>query len=174
MATVYDATLAEIIEKHHWSFARKRRALSPLADPGLPQGWSFAYTLPTDMARFMYIEGQHIRAGDYSYWQDSYRTTHCIGADHEIMGTTIFANVADAYAVYTRKEVNTALFPASVVNAFAELLAAKLTMPIKGDERRYMAIMESAERVINEAIAADLNNQDMAISGTSIFEKARH
>lgn len=169
---VYDQAIAELLAKHHWIFARKRRDLSPLADPELPPNWALAYTLPTDMVRFMYIEGYDITPSAAYPW---HARPQVIGfhADHEIIGGTIFTNIQDAVAIYTALETNTALFPPLVTNAFIELLAARMVMPVKSDERRYGMMLGSAMDLINEAIAADMNNQSMSMATISTFEQAR-
>lgn len=170
---VYDQALTELLAKHTWNFARTRRTLAPLADPELPPGWTFAYTLPSDMVRLMYIEGRHTSADS---WWPPYRRPqgpHCVGANHEVIGQTIFTNVDEAIAVYTIRQENTALFPPLVTTAFIELLAARMVMPVKSDERRYTTMMQSALELINQAIAVDLNNQDMSIVSVSTYEQAR-
>lgn len=179
VALVYDTTLAEMLEKHHWNFARIRRTLSRLAvaDSELPPEWAFAYALPTDMAKFLYFEGQGITTA-WPVENGEYRSatgyTRWPGSAHEIIGDRIFSNSEDGIAIYTAQVTDTSKFTAAFTNAFIEALAAKLIMPIKGDERRYLALKDSANRELNMAIAWDLNNQDMVITSRSTFEQARY
>lgn len=180
-ALVYDVTLAELLEKHHWNFARTRRRLSRLAldADDLPPEWAFAYALPADMAKFMYFETAHsgFAGRDVpSTCRPSTRLTRWPGTGHEIIGDRIFSNADDGIVLYTARITDTAKFPAAFSAALVEMLAARMIMPIKGDERRYLAMRDSAARELNLAIASDLNNQDLSIStkaSPSIFEQAR-
>lgn len=173
----FDDLARELMSEHPWHFAKKQVALVIDTTVTLPTEWLYAYSSPSDMLRLRGIEAQAYAVAEPHYHKDGliYSDAIVAGASprHELRGETIFANTADAVAVYTGDITDTEKWSVGFTRAFIERLSAELVMPIKDDERRYRALISSAEAQANKAKAQDVAQQDNRINRISNTMQSR-
>ena len=149
-AVFYPLARDALLTMRDWTFATKRVELSLSADDP-PDGWSFAYSLPSDCLR------PQVLLND--------------GADRDedaqpfvVEGQTIYTHVENAWLRYTFQVVDAVRFPPLFVVALSRLLASMLAGPlIRGKEGRDIAKDQYSLAVkveIPEAAASDKNSQN--------------
>lgn len=74
----YEQIVRAELTRGAWHFAEKDAALSTLAGEPLTGNWRYAYAVPSDLMKLIYVE----QAG--------------VPVDYEIVGTAIFSNAGDA------------------------------------------------------------------------------
>lgn len=164
---VFDGVMDELIERRPWSFLRRREALVVDQTVTLPVEWSYAYGLPSKTANIIGLEAVAYLAVEEYYrggliYSDTVYQGHHPG--YEVRERILFSNVADAVLVYTASYTDGDYLTASFERAFTERLAAEVTMPLKDDERRYQALLQTAEDEASRAIAHDVNLQPNVIN----------
>lgn len=118
----------ELLREHAWNFAHRIDALDE--DTGIdavPYGFSFAYELPTDCLRVhkVCMESDFSKGYRFSILQV------VTGGPPAAPALRLFADIEDAYARYTIRTDNVALWDQLFVRAMASYLAFRLAV-LKG------------------------------------------
>jgi hypothetical protein len=160
-AIFFDRTRDRILAKHNWSWATRRALLTDVTTTEAKDGWSYAYTFPSDMVRFIAIDLGY-RAGPPPAGFDPVNPTlpgarWAIEMNAAGTGRVLLTDVQAAVGVYTAKVTNVDLWDPDAIDALAWALAAKLVMPlaVKAD---YAQLAERMARdTLANAIADDAN-----------------
>lgn len=160
-ARFYPIALAEMLEAHDWTFARKRATLAEVTNDR--DDFAYKYALPADCVKARRLLPEGYSAGP----NDS--------ADYELEGTFIYTDEVNATLVYTRNLTDTTKFSGLFVTGLSMKLAAYVVGPITKDPSgRTQALMsDRADRKIGEAKAADANSERKRATHTSTAAGAR-
>lgn len=163
-AVHYPQVRDELLAMHPWPFARKAVALAPVADTPLP-GWAFQYAYPAGCLRAWRVcDEDGVRSGwrdlcrswdwrTYSYASSPIPFELTAGAQQ----TCIATDLDDAYLLYTAKITDTTRYSPLFVNALAQMLGARLAMPLAVNERRKQLADNAAYTAMQYAIGEMLN-----------------
>ena len=108
---VYDLILDEVLEAHHWDFAKTWVALA--LDAGytsIDEIYEYAYEKPADFIRFSRLESK--------------------SNNFEVRGSSIVSNVEDLEIEYIWRVVDPTQYPSHFIMAFVARLKASLVTPI--------------------------------------------
>lgn len=117
LRTHYDSVLAELLRAAPWSFAIARVMTAKLAAPAF--GWANRFQLPIDCIQVLEVNG--IDSEQYP------------NAPFAVEGGAILTNEEDCKLRYVRLETDPNAYPSDFVEAFATLLAARVTVGINGN-----------------------------------------
>lgn len=153
----YEASRDQVLRAFAWNFAQRRVTLADMGDP--PTGWDFRYRYPTDCVdlQVVYQAGNHRPASD-TYGLDLAPFQVASSGDG---GRVILTNLADAEATYTAQVTDPNLFPRDFAACLELSLAASIAMPMTADPKLADYLGQRAERALNEAMAANLNEAEM-------------
>lgn len=152
----FDDALATILERHDWTFARRRRALAEVVNDR--EDWAHKYSVPSDMLRITWIGSNAGR----TYAED---VAAGPGVDRETIGNAIYCDTATAYIRYTAKIEDVGILPQTVRNALAAELASLIAMPITQDTKLARAARDAADLAIERAIVDDEAKEPPAAYG---------
>lgn len=135
-----------------WPFAVRAVALAQPAEAAFP-GWAYRYTYPTDCLRLLAVTSS---AGVRAVLSAAADTQAENRHDYEVVygeqGTCLVTDLADAYAVYVIRVVDTGRFPPKFVEALATRLAWDRAPSIAGE-----AGFQLRGQLLSEYIAAKLD-----------------
>lgn len=163
--TFYPIARRELLEAAPWSFAMRRVALAPIANPST--AWAYAYAVPSDMlSAARVLSAADIAAG---YGEGG-------SAPFEIEGDTLLTNEPDAVLKYKRDITDAAKFPPLFVSSLGMLLASYLAGPvIKGSDGASIGRgwRQMAEQQAARAAAEDANSSSEGTGFLPASIKAR-
>lgn len=110
------------LESFNWSFARKRKALSALADNA--SGYEYAYQLPSDC-----LKPRHLLPEDFTKEHEQGESR-----EYYIEGDILYSDEASPTLIYTYRQTLTAKYSPLCVEAIAFRLAAYLAGTVVKDE----------------------------------------
>lgn len=152
-----------LLEDFDWDFAIRRSTLAAIAnDRG--NEWTYAYRLPTDMARPRFLlpfgaddvpvagsSPAYPVAGVYRGLEGKW--------PFRIASNTVYTNREAGILEYLTFDVATSEFTAKFARALALELASRIVMPLKKDRERQGDLIKAAE-VARERAKADAMNRD--------------
>lgn len=168
-----------LLAKHDWSFATRRAALTDVTATEAKDGWSYAYTLPSDLLRVIAID-LGFRRGSEPAGLDPVHPNlpgakYVIEANAAGTGRVLLTDIGGATVkvVYSARITNLDLWDLDVVEVLAWAVAARLAMPMTTKPE----VAEFAERMSRqlfaEAVADDANEQRVDPQETSEIITAR-
>lgn len=110
----YPSARDTLLEMRDWSFAIKRRILTPLLEPPV-HTYSQAFLIPADVIRTLMV--------DDTTFADSL-------LDWTKEGNQILANVEKIYITYISRITDTVVFTPTFAQALAQRLAADMAIPL--------------------------------------------
>lgn len=110
----YDVARRHTLASFPWNFAGKFEALA-LVSGGDPQGYSYAYRVPSDMITARKIHNESYTLGEI---------------DFKVVGQEIWTDQEDAILEYTFNLDIESYFDAAFITAFSHKLASDLAMPL--------------------------------------------
>lgn len=170
-ASWYPIARDAMLEMHSWGFATRRANLA-LLDGAAPNGWMFAYAVPTDAIKVIDVKLPTVNpGGEFNtdlWWRNrapEFSVLNLVDNQNQQFvveslddGTmAIYTNVQDAIAIYTARVTDTTKFPPLFVNALAWLLASYLAGPITKDATIIRSTYESFTVEGGKAMASDSN-----------------
>lgn len=160
-ARFYPIALAEMLEAHDWTFARKRATLAELVNDR--EDFAYKYQVPSDCQK-------PLRVLPDGYTDDQNDT-----ADYQREGSYIYTDEQNATLVYTKTLTDTTKFSGLFVTGFSLKLAAYTVGPITKDPtgRTQALLADRAEKKINEAKVSDSNSERKRATHTSTAQRAR-
>lgn len=159
----------EVLERMPWSFAARTAALAQLTDADLLPGWGYQYAMPTDAVRILEVipagsvgEASAHYGGCCEPWAVPRRSRHPFrrAVSGDGTGAAILSNVPDAYAVYTSRVENTALYSNLFVSMLADRMAMELVMPMTADPRFFGVAQQRFSASMMEAASRDFEQND--------------
>lgn len=161
-----DNAVDAVLRACHWNFARKQVPLTLLQDATqaqpVPTPWLYEYAYPSDcvlMRQLMpMIQVQPVQpvttpgspAGVSAYGPP---VRFLMGTDLDFSGNPIevlLTNQPQAIGVYTFRNLNTAMWDALFVQAFAAYLGARVCMTLTGDKTTMrMALAEAQQYAVD-------------------------
>lgn len=129
-----------------WSFARRYRTLS-LVEEEPNTLWAYSYRYPANALAIRRLAGISRL--------DPTRYPFDLGGDGS--GRLIYADIADAVAIYTERVEDTEMFDALATHALAMLLASKIAKPLARGDGELKEALGLYGAAINAAINASLN-----------------
>lgn len=122
----YDAARITTLETYHWSFAKKRLALSLHADAP-PQEWTYRYSWPSDCVAARLIENPLGLDADAVPFDSE------LGASDETR--SIVTDMPEAVLIYTKDLDSPTLYSMHFINMMATQLAVFINPEITGKVR---------------------------------------
>lgn len=169
-ARYYPTALSALLQRHHWSFITKRKALTLVDDTTIEDAtvdqWAYAYEHPRDAAAIIAVHAPDA-ASDFGAVVQSDGVTNVVGdyvpQDYVVEVNSrgkqvIRTNVEDAVVRYSIDTTRTIEFPETFVHALSWNLASMLAGPIiKGEEGRAEAkrCLQMLEHLLAQAEEAD-------------------
>ena len=160
-ALFYPRVRDRLLTKHNWSWATRRAALTDVTSTEGRSGWSYAFTLPTDLLRVIGIDLGYRSGPEPAGFNPLDPTLPSAPWAMEMnsagTGKVLLTDVAAATVVYTASITSLDLWRPDAIEALTFMLAARLAMPltVKAD---LMQLAETAARkYLDEAIASDAN-----------------
>lgn len=124
-----------LFERHPWGFATVEEELTVDATAE-DYTWDYGYTLPTGFCRAVAINGDD-------------------AIEYDIRGGLLWCNEEEVTLRYVADEDDPALWPAQFVELVAAELAARLAMPITGNERIAQGMAQAAAEAFRRATRSD-------------------
>lgn len=173
--TIYEQARDETLDAVDWGFARARRQLADLGNP--PVDWQYRYAYPGDCLKIrgIYQPLAQLGGGGAGASPADISATGMIAAslstnappipyesaiDLDAQGNdlkVIYCDQAQALAYFTKRIVNTALFPAGFVSALSWACGAQLAIPLTGSTTLMQACLAQWRLMLGEAATADAN-----------------
>lgn len=171
-ARFYPIDRDTLLQMHPWSFATRRKTLSPITNDNLQ--WAYCYALPADHLKPLIvihkeIADEHIDNGLHAP-QDFVIELNTSG------NKVLYTNQEDAALRYIAEETDTTKYSPLFVSALSWFLASSLAGPvIKGDAGRKesKACQESAFFWFNRAKEADCDTQKVTLQHTPSWIRGR-
>lgn len=158
----YQPALELLLEDHDWDFAIRRQTLA-LATNDRANEWTYAYALPSDMARPRHLlrYGADETAGSMPAYPAAgvARIFHESLIPFRIADGLIYTNRETAILEYVTNAPREADFTAKFARALATELAHRIVMPLTKDSRREQELIRKSE-VYRERAKADEMNRD--------------
>lgn len=147
---------AALLASHPWSFAKRSADLVAATVDDVPTGWTYAYTLPTDL-----VTPLSLWNGDRRPPPENEYPFELVFATNGATKLQVLAtDVLDPTLLYiTDTLTESAVVPGPYVEALAWALAAELAMPLGKDMQRALALRQMAERARQQAVAFDMNTR---------------
>lgn len=125
-----------LLRETHWTFARSEIALT-LLNNNIWQNWEYAYQYPTDCLKIQYLMNPNLSPSvsgtgypwgpmTWEMYQRDYphEVTDQLDSNNNATGQkAILSNMDNAYLVYTKAITDTALFPATFIDALVLRIA---------------------------------------------------
>lgn len=144
----YPQVIADLLETGGWTWATKRVRLTEIANKR--RDWRRAFQAPPDM-------GYPLRMM-VSEFETGLSSKGSILFDWE--GGVFWAGEAEVWLEYVSDQPEYRNMTAKFRTALIETLAAKLVMPISGNQQREQVLTSRAEVYRDRAVAADLNHNE--------------
>jgi hypothetical protein len=149
-----------------WHFIVQRAALVEKANDREAE-WTYAYQLPSNMARAIAVIPDLETLGlslpvtvSNAPYMETWATLRAdYSADYIIVGTTLYTNAENARLEYRINDITGVDLPHRVGQALAIELAAHLAVPLKGDSAREKDLLNQTETAWERAIADSRNRQ---------------
>jgi hypothetical protein len=161
-ALYHDNVLRWLLEEGNWPFARKRTALAETGTP--PDEWQYQYAYPVDCLHIIEIL-QSNRMAEPLAFQESLDE-----ADNKI----ILCDVQAAKIHYIKNITDFSLLNETAVNAFVEMLASYISVPLAKDENMEMMFKNSAIQMLHHAKAKNANRDRADKTEESSFTRFRN
>ena len=142
----YDIVRKDILQRHNWSFARRRLTMALIEQNPAPE-WRYRYALPHDWIAVRYLE--HPAGADADALPFDLEAS-LSGAE-----MTLLTNADAAKAIYTFDQTYTNMFSDKFRITLSWGLAAVLAVPITGDERRAQYAQQIYMTVLEQAMGSD-------------------
>lgn len=163
-ALYYEPVREELLRSHAWNFAGRVGPLA-LTKEKIP-GWRFAYAYP---ASCVYLR----RVFDPEHPREGRPAQFCEINSADTNAKVILCNVAHAWAEYTFNVREESLFDPAFASAFSYALAARLALPLTGDQNILSAVARLAAQSVDNARLADKWQEKKRTHYTSVFIEAR-
>lgn len=149
---VYDECLEALLRAHHWQFAKATAQLNDIGTP--PPQWAYRYAYPTECVRIRRVtDGTRDRDGSDP------------GVEFEVISgltvstRSVVTDLNPAYAEYTRRMTDPVAYPADFASALSWLIGAHIAWPLSADASVQAAAQQNYVFALNQAAAADANEQ---------------
>lgn len=163
---IYDLTLERVLQDFPWQFAKKYAPLSDIGTPVSP--WAYRYRYPSDCLQLhrVYPQGGSIVSGqvsiapvygqaiDNAYSQGYLSKSAGVPFDTSIdtpHGRAVHCDFPSAYAEYTVRVTNVALYTPAFVNTFAWALASEIFTPLSADPKYAQTAQQAYAKSLAEA-----------------------
>jgi hypothetical protein len=158
----FDQCLSEMMENPLWTLERQRVTLAELAVNDRGDEWGYAYAMPAGVGWPIKVltdsqiadPGTWLLAGQMVapqwVWPGERIT-------HEFAGSTIYTGIPEAVLEYVPIDPAISSLGPLFVKALSLHLAAKISMPIKGDRNLKDRLLQDAEVATSRAMAAAVN-----------------
>lgn len=160
----YDAALDQILRTYPWPFAKTRLSLA-LVGTDVVSGWTYAYAYPADCIKLLGLVNLATRTPDITQ-----------AVQHEISNyggaKVILTDEAEAEAIYTMRVTNPGLYDSQFVEAFANLLASKITV-VFGKFEMQNSLLQAFYATAAEAFASAMNESQVGPEPDSFLWRAR-
>ena len=160
----YDAALGTILRKHPWPFAQKRLLLA-LVGENLVTNWTYVYGYPADCAKLgrRVVPGLRITAIEQTvpYEVANYNDSKVILTD-----------LQNAEMIYTAKVQSTGMYDDQFCEAFANLLASRITATF-GKPEQQNPLLQAYYALADEAFANSMDEQGAEAEPDSFLMRAR-
>lgn len=167
----YPFALEELLEKHHWKFARRTAELVKKADD--PEYiWDYSYYQPADcqVIRQVAYKGQFLNNVE-EYIDSPNQFIEVYDSSVKL----IYTNVREAHAEYTRRIADNDIMPRHFGDGLAALISLRVAPSLITNN--YPKIRDSlnaeAYNDMHAAIADDLNRQTQALWQDSTLVRVR-
>lgn len=156
----------EVLEDFPWDFAYASTALAAVSDQTFP-GWTYVYQYPTNCLRVLQVgpeSGMRLSALNAFYvppYENQipapFRFPWRLALKNDGASKVILTDLPQAYAYYTQRVTNAAVFSPSFVAMLALKLASKIGKPLKADAQRVALVLQQYEYKRSQAQAIALN-----------------
>lgn len=153
----YEIALQKLLEGSDYDFATVRAPLA-VAVNDRPAEWPYAYALPADLAKPLYLlPYDSAEAGNAVYsWVGRARGFEG-RTPMRIAGNRLYARIENAVLEYVSNAPPESRFTAKFADALAKELASIIVMPINKDKRRQGDLIRIAEVARQRAEAENMN-----------------
>lgn len=157
-ATVRDRLNA----KHNWSWATRRATLTDVTATEAKSGWSYAFTLPSDLLRFIAIDLGY-RSGPDPVGFDPVNPTlpgasWAIEANAAGTGRVLLTDIGPPnIGVYVARITDLTKWDPDAIEALTWAMSASMAMPLSVKPDYATLATQMAERTLFRAIADDAN-----------------
>ena len=146
----FDRVKNNLLERHWWNFAKKRRTMAELTNDRENE-WLYRYQVPGDVLAIHWVNDPGA-----ARIAQSMRVSPDI--ERELIADNIYCDVGGAVIEYTRTIDDESVFPQHFADALAASLASAVALPITQDLKRAQGARQSAMDTLQEAIAMDHRN----------------
>lgn len=154
---IWEFSLKETLRAHNWGFAKTQEALVVTTDYD-PVVYDYAYVYPANCLAIRKVNDEiNIDKTISGLYEKMYDSTNLL--------VRIVTDIEDAYIEYTYYVTTTALFDGAFVVAFSYRLAAELAVPLNGDRKQRVDMMEIALGAISEAKRHDAGSKHESHEG---------
>lgn len=159
--TLYPEVLDELLSYEDWNFARHIWTLAETEDEVESDYFSYIYDFPTSPVPIMlrYAETALLNPEDDVQWQ--------------IIGAYVYSNAEDLKMVGTEQIDTVTLMPVYFQRALASLLAARLIIPLIGDEDTVKLLTRQLAGDIAQAKMMNGEEQWQTIEHEDYWDKHR-
>jgi hypothetical protein len=152
----YKATVARLLEMHHWSLARKRVTLTEVTNDRTSE-WTYLYELPGDVAFPVTLAPLGGTSGLQYYRGLAGLLATLYGKPAFLkVGNRLYANYSGVLD-YVSYDISEANFNATFENIVELTLAAAICFDITKSRTREEGLRDQATSAVNLAITQDLN-----------------
>ena len=130
-----------------WVFARQRTALAEVTNDRSDQ-WSYAYQMPTGLLNIEWVNDPDLALA-------LIRLRRPPSCKYELAGSTLYANVEDAWIEFTKETTDPNLFPVHFSTALSFKVAEAICLQLTQQDRRMAATERKAEIEVSKAMALD-------------------
>lgn len=163
--TFWEPCRDEVLGESRWSFATATMALSAIdtTDPL----WDYIYSYPTTSVGSIWAvyDDYTVKEKEEQEFEVKYYTTTGVRA--------IYTNLDDAYAEYTYKVTDPAVWSDKFAMAFSYRLASSMSMYLTGDAQKGMQLMEIYNGILGEAKRIGNSEKVKVPPQTSKYQDAR-
>lgn len=156
----YTTARDSLLAAYPWSWARKRESLAEV-DNDLATKWQYAYTLPADCLRPIYVQDEDELGDEHE------------GYAYQVVGRTLYCDVSPAFLTYVYRLDDPAQYPAPFEEALAWSVASRIAMPLTKDARIRNDAIEMAARARVAAEVIDANGEQHRLDHGSEFITTR-
>lgn len=167
---MYEGALASLLREHAWNFARAVTPLTPAAKNDNPE-WAQAYALPGDCLRALRVFGAPgtLDPSLSEILRDA-------EARFEIIGGTVYTDLAQAYIEYVSKASDPTCFDACFSEILSLKLAADMAMSLTGNAEYGSYYAQRAAQALGRAKeidAGEARHRKPVRPSRSSFSRAR-
>lgn len=140
-----------LLSNYNWKFNQVRRSLS-LSSETPPDSWEYAYELPTNCLQPVKIYQTNRNATK----QIPFTVESKLSIDEKVL----YTDEEDAILIYRKKITVTNMYSSSFIEAFAQLLGAKVAMALKQDINLANIRMTNFWQAVSRATILDADARD--------------